>query len=81
MFQVDSLVADTTPSTPKPKKPENAAREWMQPPLYEDAALKAIAKISVRVTGISTVVVALVVLVGAVPWSAACMKLATKAFL
>ena len=67
VFQVDSLVAETTPSTPKPKKSKNAAPEWMQPPSYEDAALKAIAKISVRVTGISTVVVALVVLADAVP--------------
>ena len=73
---------ETTPAaTSEQEKLDYTAPKWMQPSSYEEEALKAIAKISVWVTGISTVVGALVVLVGAVPGLQQALKLATKAFL
>lgn len=73
---------ETTPAaTSEQEKPDYTAPKWMQPSSYEEDALEAIAKISVWVTGISTVVGALVVLVGAVPGLQQALKLATKAFL
>ena len=73
---------ETTPAaTPEQEKPDYTAPKWMQPSSYEDDALEAIAKISVWVTAISTVVGALVVLIGAVPGLQQALKRATKAFL
>ena len=73
---------ETTPAaTSEQEEPDYTAPKWMQPSSYEEDALEAIAKISVWVTGISTVVGALVVLVGAVPGLQQALKLATKAFL
>ncbi len=70
----------TTSSTPEPT-PEYTPPKLLQPSSYEEDALEAIAKISVWVTAISTVVGALVVLIGAVPGLQQALKRATKAFL